>query len=231
MSGNCIKFNDKKIKKSDFYKNKKIFNISDIDINNILVSKKEKYGKYDSFQHFIGYNDNNVIKPLYLELPQMTGYINKFNENKNKNKNTITMSLKVKDKNLFKNYNKTWQKIEELIGIKFNTKSTYGGEEKYTKTKIKTYENNITTNFYNKKGSKKVPKEKIPHKCLSIIILDSILYTYEKYHLQIFLEECKYVEENIKTKNQIEKELKPESDSTCDSDSDSDSDNDTNNEE
>ena len=231
MSGNCIKFNDKKIKKSDFYKNKKIFNISDIDINNILVSKKEKYGKYDSFQHFIGYNDNNVIKPLYLELPQMTGYINKFNENKNKNKNTITMSLKVKDKNLFKNYNKTWQKIEELIGIKFNTKSTYGDEEKYTKTKIKTYENNITTNFYNKKGSKKVPKEKIPHKCLSIIILDSILYTYEKYHLQIFLEECKYVEENIKTKNQIEKELKPESDSTCDSDSDSDSDNDTNNEE
>ena len=49
MSGNCIKFNDKKIKKSDFYKNKKTFNISDIDINNILVSKKEKYGKYDSF--------------------------------------------------------------------------------------------------------------------------------------------------------------------------------------
>ena len=93
-----------KKRKSDFYKNKKIFNINDIDVNNILVSKKEKDGKYDSFQHFTGYNDNNVIKPLYLELLQMTGYINKFNENKNKN--TITMSLKVKDKNLFKNYNK-----------------------------------------------------------------------------------------------------------------------------
>ena len=107
MSGNSIKFNHKKILKSDFYKNK-IFNINDIDVNNILVSKKEKYGKYDSFQHFIGYNDN-VIKPLYLELPQMTGYINKFNENKNKN--TIAMSLQVKDKKLFKNYNKIWKKI------------------------------------------------------------------------------------------------------------------------
>ena len=42
MSGNSIKFNNKKIKKSDFYKNKTIFNINDIDINNILVSKKEK---------------------------------------------------------------------------------------------------------------------------------------------------------------------------------------------
>ena len=97
----------------------------------------------------------------------MTGYINKFNEHKNnkyKNKNTTTMSLKVKDKNLFKNYNKIWKKIEQLMDIDFNTKPTYGNDDKYMKTKIKTYEDNITTNFYNKKGSKKVPVEKILHK-------------------------------------------------------------------
>ena len=156
----------------------------------------------------------------------MTGYINKFNENKNKN--TITMSLKVKDK-LFNNFNKIWKKFEELLGIKFNTKPTYGDDEKYIKTKIKTYEDNITTNFYNKKGSKKVPEEKIPLKCLSIIILDSVLYAHKKYHAQIFLEECKYAKENIKTKSYIDKELKSESDS--DSDNDRDSDSDTNNEE
>ena len=47
MSGNRIKFNNKKSKKSDFYNNKskKIFNIGDIDNNEILVSKKEQYGK------------------------------------------------------------------------------------------------------------------------------------------------------------------------------------------
>ena len=46
MSTSNIHFNDKKIKKSDFYnKNKKIFNIDDIDVNKILVSKKETYGK------------------------------------------------------------------------------------------------------------------------------------------------------------------------------------------
>ena len=89
-----------------------MFSINDIDFNNILVSKKEKYGKYNSFKLFIGYNDNNVIKPLYLELPQMTGYINKYNGNKNKNKDTITMSLKVKDKKLFKNHNKIWKKMK-----------------------------------------------------------------------------------------------------------------------
>ena len=84
----------------------------------------------------------------------MIGYINKFDENKNKNKNTITMSLKVNDKNLFKNCNKIWKKIEKLMKIDFNTKRTYADDDKFVKTKIKTYEDNITTNFYNKTGQK-----------------------------------------------------------------------------
>ena len=90
----------------------------------------------------------------------------------------------------------------------FNTKPTYGDDDKYIKAKIKTYDDNITTNFYNKKWSKKVPEEKIPHQCLSIIILDSILYAYEKYHPQISLEEFKYAKENMKTKNYIDTDLK-----------------------
>ena len=87
MNGRNINFNNEKIKKIDFYnKNKKIFNIDDIDVDKILVSKKEQYGKYNSFKYFIGYNDNDVIRPLYLFLSQTTGYTNKFDKNK------ITMS-------------------------------------------------------------------------------------------------------------------------------------------
>ena len=63
MSRSSIDFNDKKIKKSDFYKNKKIFNI-DIDVNEILISKKEQYDKYNSFKYLIGYNDNDAIKTI-----------------------------------------------------------------------------------------------------------------------------------------------------------------------
>ena len=55
--------------------------------------------------------------------------------------------------------------------IDFNTETNYSDDDKYRKTKLKTNKDNITTNFYNKK----IPEEKIPHKCLSIIILDSIL--------------------------------------------------------
>ena len=108
--------------------------------------------------------------------------------------------------------------------IDFNTKTTYGDDDKYIKTKIKTYEDSITTNFYNKKGSKKIPEEKIPHKCLSIIILDSIIYAYEKYYPQIFLEEYKYVQEKIKTKSYIDKKLESESDINSDSDNYGDND-------
>ena len=111
------------------------------------------------------------------------------------------------------------------MSIDFENKSTYGDDDddddnKYIKTKIKTYKDNITANFYNKIGSKKVPEEKIPHKCLSIITLDSVLYAYEKYYPQIFLEEYKYAKENIETKNYIDNELKSESDSDDDIDID-----------
>ena len=94
-----------KIRKSNFCnKNKKIFNIDDTDVNKILVSKKEQYGKYNSSKYFIGYNDNDVIRPLYLSISQTTGYINKFDKNK------ITMSLIIKDIQLLKNYNRLWKK-------------------------------------------------------------------------------------------------------------------------
>ena len=99
MNGNKKSFDDKKIEKRGFYKNKKPLHIDDIDVNKILVSKKEPYGKNNSLIYFIGYNDNDVIRPLCLRLSKTTSYINKFIEN-------ITMSLRVNNEQLFKKYNK-----------------------------------------------------------------------------------------------------------------------------
>ena len=129
----------------------------------------------------------------------------------------------IKDIQLLKNYNKIWKKVEKLMKVDFNTKTTYGDDDdKYIKIKIQKYKDSITTNFYNKNGSEKIPEEKVPHKCLSIIILDSIIYAYEKYYPQIFLQECNYEKERIKTKNYIDEELKSESDIDTNSDSDID---------
>ena len=81
MSGKNMNFEDKRINKSDFYKNKKVTKIDDIDVNKILVSKKEPYGTKNSFKYFTGYNDNDVIRPLCIKLSQMTGYVRTFEGN------------------------------------------------------------------------------------------------------------------------------------------------------
>ena len=49
MIRKSINFDDKKINKRTFYKNKKLFNILDLDVNKILVSKNESYGTKNSF--------------------------------------------------------------------------------------------------------------------------------------------------------------------------------------
>ena len=95
MNGKNINFANKKIKKSDFYKNEKVFHIDDVDVYKILVSKKELYGTKNALKYFIGYNVNDVIRPLCLRLLQMTGYARKFNEN-------ATMSFRVNNKQLLK---------------------------------------------------------------------------------------------------------------------------------
>ena len=133
----------------------------------------------------------------------MTGSINEFNDNKS----TIIMSLKVNDEQLFKIYNKIWKKVDKLMRIDFESKSTYGYDDKYIKTKKK-HADIIITNLQNNK----MPKEKVPCKCLSIIMLDSVIELDEKYYPQTFLEKCKYVQEKIKFENYIDEELDSDSD-------------------
>ena len=82
MSGKNVNFGDKIIKKSNFYKSKKGIKIDDIDAYKILVSKEELYGTKNSFKYFIGYNDNDFIRPLWMKPPQMIGYVRKLESKK-----------------------------------------------------------------------------------------------------------------------------------------------------
>ena len=145
-----------------------------LDVNKILVSKEEPYGTKNSFKYFIGYNDN-VVRPLCVRLPQMTGYARKFDEN-------ATMYFRANNEQLLKNYNKVWEKVEKIMRIDFESKSVYGDDDKYIKTKIKIYASSMITNYHNKK----IPKEKAPCKCLSLIMLDSVIKTKKSIILKHF---------------------------------------------
>ena len=76
MSRKNIIFDDKKIDKTNFYKNEKLIEIDNVDVNNntTLVFEKESYGKKSSVKYFIGYDDNDDI----IKLPQMIGYAKYF---------------------------------------------------------------------------------------------------------------------------------------------------------
>ena len=215
MSEKNIKFGDKEINKSNFYKNKKLFKIEDIDINNILVSK-QSYGTKNSLKYFIGYNDDDVIRPLCIKLPQMIGCVRCFDSNK-------TMSFKVNDNKLLKKYNRIWERVSNLLSIKFDSEPVYGDNGKYIKTEIEVYGDKINTNFQ----GKKIPKENASYKCLSLTMLDSVIRANKKYYPQTLLEECKYEIKKNKMENLINDDLDPSLSHESDNESDNEFDDET----
>ena len=140
----------------------------------------------------------------------MTGYARKFDEN-------ATMSFRANNKQLLKNYNKIWEKVEKLMRIDFESKPVYGDDDKYIKTKIKIYAGSMITNFHNKK----MPKEKAPCKCLSIIMLDSVIKAKKKYYPQTLLQKFKYEQERIKTENLTDDDLERSESDESDSETES----------
>ena len=137
------------------------------------------------------------------------------------------MSFKISNKKLLNKCNQIWKRVEKLLKIEFDGKPVYGNDDKYIKTKIKIYNNSMFTNFQ----GKKMPKEKVPCKCLSIIMLDSVIKAKKNYYPQTILEECKYEQEKIKMQNFIDDDLeKSESDeSDSGSNDETESDNESNN--
>ena len=127
----------------------------------------------------------------------MTGYIRKYQANR-------TISFKITEKQLLKKYNQIWKRVEKLLKIEFDIEPVYGDNDKYIKTKIEIYAGSMITNFQNKK----IPKEKVRCKCLTIIMLDSVIKAKKKkYYPQTLLERCNFEQEMIKMENFIDDDL------------------------
>ena len=77
---------------------------------------------------------------------------------------------------------------------------------------------------------KKIPKEKAPCKCLSVIMLDSVIKTKKQYYSQKLLEECKYEQEKVKMEKLIDDDLEKTESDESNSETESDIDNDESNE-
>ena len=148
---------------------KKAVGLNVVDINKIVVSNKIK-GNNETSKYFIGYLDDisGVVTPLCIILPQMSGYI-KYFDNGGKN-----MSFKIDDDSVYIKYNQIWNKIKELLGVKFDSEPIY--DDSYIKTKVKTFSDVIKTLF----SRDEIPKEKIEYACIACISVDSVLKVDKK---------------------------------------------------
>ena len=137
------------------------------------MSNKIK-GNSETNKYFIGcLADINVVTPLCIISSQMSGWI-KYFEYGGK-----SMSFKIEDDEVHIKYNSIWNKIKELLDVKFYNEPIY--DESYTKCKVKTFSDMIKTLF----DGDEFPKERVEYACIACILVDSLLKVGKKYFPQV----------------------------------------------
>ena len=194
MSEKTLKFDNIKVTKKEFHKSKQPINLDLINVDQIVISDKFKYSD-DGFKYFIGYKEGEIVKPLCIILPQMSGYI-KYFENGGKN-----MSFVIKDDMRLDKYNEIWGKIKNKFNIKFHSTPVY--DEPYIKYKVREFNGVIKTNFL----GDEIQKENDHYTCIACITIDSVMRIEKKNYLLVYLEEFKYRIERTKRSKFIEAEL------------------------
>ena len=160
MSEKTLKLDHIKLNKKELHKSKQPIDLKSLSVDQIVISNL-KYSD-DGFKYFIDYQEDEIVKPLCIILPQMSGYI-KYFENGGKN-----MPFMIKDDNVLDKYNRIWDKIKKKLNIKFHSMPVY--VETYRKAKIREFDGKIKTNFL----GDKVPKENIHYTCIACITIDSV---------------------------------------------------------
>ena len=112
MSLKKIKFGDKEVDKKEFYSSKQGISLDSVDLSKIVVSNKWKIND-TTYKYLCRYSNNDIIQPLCIILPQMSGYIKYFDDG---GKN---MSLVTDDKEIYEKYNEIWEVVRKLLKLKF----------------------------------------------------------------------------------------------------------------
>ena len=208
MSSQKIKFGDKEVDKKKFYSSKEANFLDSIDLSKIVVSSKWKIND-TIYKYFCGYLNNDVIQPLCVILPQISGYI-KYFHNGGKN-----MSFVTEDKEVYEKYNEIWNVIKRLLKLKFAVSPVR--DDKYILAKLKIFKKINRTTFTNNV----MPVEKNHYICIPATDIDSVLKIDKTSYPQAYLEQCNYKLKKRKPVNFIDFEI-------IDDDSDDDNKNDDN---
>ena len=92
MNEKTLKFNDITLNKKEFHRSKEPIDLFSVNVDQIVVSDKFKNNNR-VFKHFIGYQKDEIVKPLCIILPQMSDYI-KYFENGGKSMSFLIKVIK-----------------------------------------------------------------------------------------------------------------------------------------
>ena len=204
MSEKTLKFNNIKVNKKEFHKSKQAIDSDSVDTDKIVVSDKFQHSE-EGFRYFIGCQEDEIVKPLCIILPQMNGYI-KYFENGGK------IIILIKNSEVWEKYEDILNVIKNKLNIKFHSQPIY--ENKYLKTKVREFSGSIKTNFL----GNNIPKENTYYTCIASITGDSVMKVKKKNYPQVYLEECKYKVKKINTPRFINIELEPDSEPDAETD-------------
>ena len=179
MSPKEIKFGDKEVNKKEFYSSKQAILLDSVDLSKIVVLNKYKIND-TTYKYFCGYLNNDVIQPLCVILPQMSGYIKYFDDG---GKN---MSFVMDDKEVYEKYNEIWEVVKKLLKLKFFVSPIRN--DKYIISKSKIFKKINRTTF----TDNVVPIEKNHYICIPAIDIDSVLKIEKRAYPEAYLEQCKY---------------------------------------
>ena len=140
MSSQKIKFGDKEFDKKEFYLSKQAILLNSVDLSKIVVSSKWKIND-TKYKYFCGYLNNDIIQPLCVILPQMSGYIKYFDDG---GKN---MAFVTDDKEVYKKYNEIWEVVRKRLKLKFFVSPVR--DDKYIIAKLKIFKNINMSTFTN----------------------------------------------------------------------------------
>ena len=200
MSEQTLKFGDSVVHKKELHPSKQAIALNSVKTGKILVFYNFKH-RDDGFKYFIGYlHDDDVMRPLCIILPQMTEYIKYFDNGRE------NMSFKTEDETVYLRYTETWNKIKNILNSKFYSQPIY--DDKYIKTKVKTFSSMINTLF----SGNEIPKERNHYICIAATCIDSVLSVDKKKNPQVYVEECKYKIKKRKPVNFIDPEVDLSSD-------------------
>ena len=131
MSEKTLKLDNIRVNKKEFHRPNQSIDLMSLNVDQTVIFDKFKHSD-DGFKYFIGYQEDEIVKPFCIILPQMSGYI-KYFENDGKN-----MSFLIKDDEVREKYEKIWDVIKNKLSIKFHSKPIY--DQKYLKANVREFE-------------------------------------------------------------------------------------------